>query len=785
MEEKVRIPWEEWRLVKSLGKGGFGEVWEIERVKHGITERAAMKVISIPQGDDEIECLQIEGYSDESITQRFSGFVDDVVREYGMMVQMKGNANIVYCDDYKSIRLNDGFGWDIYIKMELLTPMMKALKLVSTEQQIIRFAKDICGALVVCQKRKVIHRDIKPQNIFVSEDGVFKLGDFGIARTAERTTRATVGKGTYQFMAPEVKNDQPYGATADIYSLGLVLHWLLNERRSPFLPLPPAAPKHGDEERAKQRRFAGEQIPAPKNGSKELQKIVLKACAFDPKQRYQGAAEMLADLQALQGGFVPVFVPETNEVETVSNTDDEKTVGPDFGKQKPETELDAEKTVGPQFDKEEQADKLDNEETVGPVFETEDKPKQPEKKKRIWPIIAVLLLVAAVGCVLAFSRAVVVSVALNQSVLENHLVDGYSAIGYYDVNTKLPIGSTSKVEIEVGGIYDNHTVLITGDAVEQPIVATVIGGKVSAELNPNGTYLLQVESNTTSDSNWSGWEAKLPDGVSVNSNTVQADIMYRTRRKEYTTSGTDTLEGWVLYKSFTPDQPYGEWSEWTETKLTGDEYLEVEEQHLYRYREQEFKTSESSTMAGWTLYDSRENYSYSEWSYWDTTPVSANATTEVATGMMYDYSIDVYHDGVFLYVDSVRHVIDDSDGGYSPVPVGGSFGEIYNFDTGYVYTTVVTKVRSAKVYSYRTKTLSSTTYYYSRWTDWSAWGTNAVSATETVEVEEKTIYRSRDIYGEVGYRFWKWSDWSDWILKKPEETDEVDVESRMVYRYIQ
>lgn len=784
MEERVRVPWEEWRLVKSLGKGGFGEVWEIERVKHGITEKAAMKVISIPQGDDEIECLQIEGYSDESITQRFSGFVDDVVREYGMMVQMKGNANIVYCDDYKSIQHDDGFGWDIYIKMELLTPMMKALKLVSTEQQIIQFAKDICSALVVCQKRKVIHRDIKPQNIFVSEDGVFKLGDFGIARTAERTTRATVGKGTYQFMAPEVKNDQPYGATADIYSLGLVLHWLLNERRSPFLPLPPEAPKHGDEERAKQRRFSGEQIPAPKNGSKELQKIVLKACAFDPKQRYQSAAEMLADLQALESGFVPVFVPKTNEVEIVSNTDDEKTVGPDFGKQDSETELDAEKTVGPQLDKGEQADELDNEKTVGPIFEAEDKPKQPEKKKNFWPIIAVLLMITALGSVFAFSRAVVVSVALDQKVLENHLLDGYSAIGYYDVNTKLPIGSTSKVAIEVGEIYNNHTVLITGDTVEQPIVATVIGGKVSVELNPKGSYLLQVENDTTNDANWSGWETKLPDDISVNSNTVEADIMYRTRQKEYTTSGTDTLDGWVFYESFTPEQPYGEWSEWTETKLTGDEYLEVEKKHLYRYREQEFKTSESSTMAGWTLYDSQENYSYGEWesSY---TPVSPGDSMEVFTAMEYGYLYDVYHDGTFLYTDWVGHLVNDGDD-YTPVQIGGTVGTIYDSETGYTYTTVVTRVDTPrKYYWYRTKTLSSTTYYYSRWTDWSDWGTKAVSETDTVKVETKTLYRSREIYGDVIYRFWRWSDWIDWTLQKPEETDEVDVESRMVYRYKQ
>ena len=775
--------WPGWETTRLIGRGSFGAVYEIQRKlfeDDDEAEKAALKVISIPQNDSDIEEMYSDGYDEESVTSTFHTHLKSIVAEYSLMRKMNGSSNIVNCDDVRYVQHDDGIGWDIYIKMELLTPLAKALPAAVSEEQVIKIAKDMCAALELCGKHNIVHRDIKPQNIFVSENGDYKLGDFGIAKTVEKTMGGTK-TGTYKYMAPEVYSNRPYNSTADIYSTGLVLYWLLNERRMPFMPLPPEKLKAGMDEESRSRRFAGEKIPAPKNGSKELQEIVLKACAFDPTQRYQSAAEMLADLQTVQSEFVPVCLPETDMVHAKSNADEEKTIGPVFGKTDPETELDVEKTVGSQFDKVEETDQLDNEKTVGPVFVAADKPKQPKKKKRVWPIIAVLLLAVALGGVFAFTRTVVVSVALNQNVLENHLLDGYSAIGYYDVNTKLPIGSTRKVEIEVGEVYNNQVVLITGDTVEQPIAVTVIGGKVSAELDPKGTYLLQVETDTTSDANWSGWETKLPEGVSVNSNTVQTDIMYRARQKEFTTSGTDTLEGWVFYESFTPDQPYGEWSEWTETELTGDEYLEVEEQHLYRYREQEFTTSESSTMAGWTMYDSRENYSYSDWSYWDSTPVSASDSIEVATGVEYEYSMAVYHDGTFLYMDSFCNTVEDGDG-YTPIPIG-DVSEIYNMDTGYIYTSVITNVRTRKMYQYRTKTLSSITYYYSRWTDWSDWGTEAVSATETIEVEEKSLYRSRDIYGEVGYRFWRWSDWSDWTLKKPEETDEVGVEARMVYRY--
>lgn len=385
VEQKVSIPWEGWKCVKPIGKGGFGTVYEIQRIQHGITEKAAMKKISIPQSADEVDNLRIEGYDNESIARRFFSFAEDIVREYGIMAQMKGNANIVYCDDYKIVQQDDGFGWDIYIKMELLTPLVKALDQVSSEAQIIRFGMDMCTALDLCQKRNVIYRDIKPQNILVSDDGVFKLGDFGVARTAEKTTRATVGIGTYQFMAPEVKNERPYGPTVDIYSLGLVMYWLLNERRSPFLPLPPAVPTHSDEQNALKRRFSGEQIPAPRSGSEGLKRIVLKACAFAPKDRYQSAREMREALMRLSDGYVPEL--QTEHIPTPESV--------------PELDFGDEETVDSGFVPKPSEDSENVDRTVSPRFpaKTDDaaKTKAASMKKRgrnlLLPVAAVILLI--------------------------------------------------------------------------------------------------------------------------------------------------------------------------------------------------------------------------------------------------------------------------------------------------------------------------------------------------------------------------------------------------------
>ena len=292
------VQWPGWETVGLIGRGSFGAVYEIRRDMFGEVEKAALKVISIPQNAGDIAEMRGDGYDRETITETFKNHMKSIVGEYSMMRRMNGSAHVVSCDDVRCIQHDDGIGWDIYIKMELLTPLMMVLPQNYNEGVVVRLAVDMCSALVLCQRHGIIHRDIKPQNIFISDNGDYKLGDFGVAKTVEKTSGGTK-IGTYKYMAPEVYNNQPYGVGADIYSLGLVLYWMMNARRMPFMPLPPEKMKAGDEERSRALRFAGNPIPAPIHGSGELKRIVLKSCAFDPNDRYQNAREMLEDLQEL------------------------------------------------------------------------------------------------------------------------------------------------------------------------------------------------------------------------------------------------------------------------------------------------------------------------------------------------------------------------------------------------------------------------------------------------------------------------------------------------------
>ena len=231
--------------------------------KRGDVETAALKVITLPHSDDEIEELRNEGYDEESISARYLSYAQEILQEYRIMAKMKGDSNIVDCDDIQYEHRENSFGWNFFIKMELLTPLTKDLgKDISdiSDEKVIQVGIDMCKALKRCTEMHIIHRDIKPQNILVSNSGQYKLGDFGVAKVSDRLTTGTK-VGTYKYMAPEVYNNQPYDSRADICSLGLVLYWMLNERSTPFLPLPPTVPTGSMEEEARDKRFRGEKIP--------------------------------------------------------------------------------------------------------------------------------------------------------------------------------------------------------------------------------------------------------------------------------------------------------------------------------------------------------------------------------------------------------------------------------------------------------------------------------------------------------------------------------------------
>ena len=175
-----------WTLKQLIGEGSFGRVFSAEREDFGTVYKSAIKIITIPQSQAEVKSARAEGMDDESVRAYFRSFVEEMVREFALMSKLRGTANIVSYEDHTVESHTAGIGWDIIIRMELLTTLIDhAQKNTLTRKDVTQLGIDICKALEICQKYNVVHRDIKPENIFLSEIGDFKLGDFGIARTVE------------------------------------------------------------------------------------------------------------------------------------------------------------------------------------------------------------------------------------------------------------------------------------------------------------------------------------------------------------------------------------------------------------------------------------------------------------------------------------------------------------------------------------------------------------------------------------------------------------------------
>lgn len=282
-----------WIISDKLGEGASGQVFKIVKEESGITLKAALKVIRVPQSQDEVRRVRYEGMSQDSVSTYFMEMVEELKKEIRAMVELKGHPNIVGCDDYIFVPAANGIGGDILIRMELLQPLNNYMVTGSMPEVIVKkMATDLCTALDFCHKRNLIHRDIKPENIFVSATGQFKIGDFGLARTVEKSTGGLSKKGTESYMAPEVYLGKKYDRTVDIYSLGLVLYKSLNRNRLPFFPVE-GNYTYADRENALSMRMQGDALPRPVDASDGMADIILKACAFAPERRYQTAEEML------------------------------------------------------------------------------------------------------------------------------------------------------------------------------------------------------------------------------------------------------------------------------------------------------------------------------------------------------------------------------------------------------------------------------------------------------------------------------------------------------------
>lgn len=303
-ELKKKEPfWQKWKISENglLGTGSFGAVYRIEREEFQFVQQAALKVITIPRDEKENEALLEQGMSREEIQEYYRDIVEKIYEEISCMALLKGKSNIISYEDYDVLEREDSYGYFILIRMELATALPQYSKEKDMQtKDILKLGLDLCKALMECQKHHIIHRDIKPANIFVSADGDYKLGDFGVAKiTGEYEMEMSV-KGSYSYMAPEVYYGKQGDERSDLYSLGLVLYMVSNQERLPFLHSSKPAITYSEKQQALQQRLQGENPQLPQGVPKVLGQVINRAIAFEPEGRYANVEEFYEALKRVE-----------------------------------------------------------------------------------------------------------------------------------------------------------------------------------------------------------------------------------------------------------------------------------------------------------------------------------------------------------------------------------------------------------------------------------------------------------------------------------------------------
>ena len=324
-QDLIKKCWPDWELGDKLGQGSFGEVYEIVDPVNPEGGTYAVKVIRYPPREAN-EGVEEYGLSTrEDIEEYYRPVMQNLINEIRIMERLRTSGNIVVLYEYKIIEEHDPFCWNIALRMEKLESLTDYKRRHTlTEKEILDLGIDISKAIAICHESNIIHRDIKESNIFRSQHGSYKIGDFGISKHIENTQASLSHKGTLNYMAPEIYRGEPYGYNVDTYSLGLVLYRLLNRGRIPFLP-PEGKINARQSEEANDRRLNGEILPPPVDGSPELITIIEKACHPDPKKRYASAEELKEDLIAqryAQKFRAPRYEEERTEIDDRTEIDE-------------------------------------------------------------------------------------------------------------------------------------------------------------------------------------------------------------------------------------------------------------------------------------------------------------------------------------------------------------------------------------------------------------------------------------------------------------------------------
>jgi len=264
-----------YQVIEEIGKGGMGKVYKVLDTE--LNEKVALKLLSpeIVADKETIERFRNELKFARKITHKNVCRMYDLSREEGAY--------------YITMEFVPGENLKSTIRRIGQLPVGKSISI----------AKQVCEGLVEAHKLGVMHRDLKPQNIMVDEEGNARIMDFGIARSLKTKgiTDAGVIIGTPEYMSPEQAEVKEVDQRSDIYSLGVILYEMVTGK----------VPFEGDTALSIAMKHKSEEPQPPKEVNaqipEDLNSLILRCMEKDKAKRYQKAEELLSELTQIDKGI--------------------------------------------------------------------------------------------------------------------------------------------------------------------------------------------------------------------------------------------------------------------------------------------------------------------------------------------------------------------------------------------------------------------------------------------------------------------------------------------------
>ncbi len=242
-------------------------------------DKYIVKIISVPASQVQLDALLLTGaYSSaEDALAYFSQLTENICQEAALLQRLSGLEGFVGYDKWQIVPMEDETGFDIY----LLCPYRSTLERhfrhgPMTHLAAVNLGLDICSALTVARRSGNLYVDLKPGNIFITDNNEYRIGDLGFIELSSLKYASLPEKYHSSYTAPEVTDAlSALNDTMDIYALGLILYQAYNNNTLPFEGSAPSTA-----------------LEPPAYADYEMAEIILKACAPDPADRWQDPVQL-------------------------------------------------------------------------------------------------------------------------------------------------------------------------------------------------------------------------------------------------------------------------------------------------------------------------------------------------------------------------------------------------------------------------------------------------------------------------------------------------------------